>query len=62
MDFASSFVDSDNLPEAIGSGNLGTVGLGRLASLQLTGSVVGRVALTDFAEIVAKDTGTLGLG
>ena len=24
MDFASSFVDSDNLPEAIGSGNLGT--------------------------------------
>ena len=24
MDFALSFVDSDNLPEAIGSGNLGT--------------------------------------
>ena len=38
MDFTSSFVRSDNLLEEIG--------LGRLASLQLTGSVVGRVALT----------------
>ena len=46
MDFASSFVDSDNLPEAIGSGNLGTSRTRKTQESSAHWERVGRVALT----------------